>query len=120
MENDFRPIFQSLSAILRPYAERMTVAKDTLEVFSLNMRLPQPGGQPLFFAAAYLKTGDVSFYLMPVYCYPDLLDTISPALRAQHRGKSRFAFVRPDPELFQELRRLTAAAADRFARAGYG
>jgi len=56
----------------------------------------------------------VSYYLMPGYVFPDLLDGISPELRRRMQGKSCFNFTKVDDVLFAELADLTAKALPRY------
>jgi hypothetical protein len=48
----------------------------------------------------------VSYYLMPVYVDPCLLDGISENLKRRMQGKSCFNFTETDQPLFKELTRL--------------
>jgi hypothetical protein len=57
----------------------------------------------------------VSFHLMGLYTFPEMLKSVSPALRRRMQGKSCFNFTHIDEELFAELERLTAASAKGFA-----
>ena len=103
---DLAPVHQRLRAILEPYRQRLTVASDGPTGMSLE--LPGFEGNPWGFAAATrLGSRYVSFYLMGVYGAPELLDSISPALRARMQGKSCFNFTRIDEPLFAELAELT-------------
>jgi hypothetical protein len=68
----------------------------------------------VFFAAAMLKKNYVSFYLMPIYIYPELLDSISPDLQKHMQGKSCFNFKKVDDILFEELADLTRRGFDRY------
>ena len=60
-------------------------------------------------AAHVLKLGInyVSYYLMPVCIFPDLVKAISPALKKRMQGKSCFNFTKIDEALFAELDALT-------------
>ena len=66
-------------------------------------------------AAHILKLGInyVSYYLMPVYIFPDLLSNLSPALKKRMQGKSCFNFTKIDEALFAELDRLTKRCIER-------
>jgi hypothetical protein len=57
----------------------------------------------------------VSFHLMALYVFPEMLKSVSPALLQRMQGKSCFNFTQIDEELFAELERLTAASARGFA-----
>jgi hypothetical protein len=112
-------VFAELRAILQPYANRLVVAADSSIGYSLDTRHILPNKQPLFFGSAKVQKNYVSFYLMPVYACPDLLDGISEALRKRMQGKSCFNFKHVDPDLFRELTALTRAGFERFHTRGY-
>lgn len=61
----------------------------------------------------------VSFYLMPVYAFPDLLQRISPDLRKHMQGKPCFKFTANDPVLLRELSRLVRRGYQRFKKEGF-
>jgi len=59
----------------------------------------------------------VSFHLMPLYMSASLEKQIPPALKKRMQGKTCFNFkVIPDAQSVADLKRLTAAAADEWAR----
>jgi hypothetical protein len=65
-----------------------------------------------------IKKNYVSYHLMPVYMYPDLLDSISPELKKHMQGKSCFNFKKMDETLFLELDELTRHSIERIHREG--
>ena len=73
----------------------------------------------LFFAGVRPRKNYVSYYLMPVYVFPDLLDGISDGLRRRMQGKSCFNFKQVNTALFAELEQLTRAGYERYRQAGY-
>lgn len=109
----FEQIYQTLREILQAYETGLQVEYDTALGYSLNTPYSEKWKKQLFFGAATIKKNYVSFYLMPVYMYPDLLDGISPQLKARMQGKSCFNFKQPDPALFAELTVLTRRAVER-------
>jgi hypothetical protein len=99
-------VHERLRAILAPYRQELTVAKD--EPAGMTLELPGYEGQPWgFVAATRLGKRYVSFYLMGVYGQPELLDGMSPGLRRRMQGKSCFNFSKVDEGLFAELEALT-------------
>ena len=71
-------------------------------------------GKDVWFAGVRTGKAYVSFHLMPVYAFPDLLEGVSPGLRKRMQGKSCFNFNKPDPTLFKEVAKLTAASYKRY------
>lgn len=116
---DLQPVFAELVTILRPYAARLVVKSDTSTAFYLNTRHVLPNTQPLFFGSVQVKKNYVSFYLMPVYVQPALLDGISPGLRKRMQGKSCFNFTEVDGGGFKELRALTKAGFASYKAQGF-
>jgi hypothetical protein len=113
-QNDFAPVFTRLKAILQPYAKQCEVLYDTDTHYYLNTRYVMKNKQPLFFGAARVRKAYVSFYLMPVYACPELLQGMSPELQQRMQGKSCFNFKTIEEKLFKELARLTKASFARF------
>lgn len=110
----FQPVFQELKKILKPHAGDLTVKADTAETYSLDGPYSEKWKKELFFGSAQVRKNYVSFYLMPVYMYPELLQDISPALKKRMQGKSCFNFKKVEPELFAELAALTRRGAEKF------
>jgi len=113
-KNDFLPVFEHLKNILKPFEPKLTVTADTPGAYSLDGPYSEKWKKQLFFGSAQIKKNYVSFYLMPVYMFPDLLKDISPELRKHMQGKSCFNFKKVEPELFKELVELTRKSVERF------
>lgn len=116
---DFSEVFIELKGILLPYADNLVRKTDNEQEFYLDTRHIMKNNQPLFFGAVQIKKNYVSYYLMPVYVNPDLLDTISPELKKRMQGKSCFNFKTIDAELFKELAALTKAGFDDYVQQGF-
>jgi len=115
-QNEFPIVFEQLKDILKPYAKRLTLKFDTPDTYYLDGPYSEKWKKELFFASAQIKKNYVSFYLMPVYMYPELLKDISPELKKRMQGKSCFNFKKVEPDLFQELAELTRTGAEKFKR----
>jgi hypothetical protein len=113
---DFPIVFEHLKNILEPFAPKLTVTADTLSAYSLDGPYSEKWKKELFFGSAQIKKNYVSFYLMPVYMYPDLLEGISPELKKHMQGKSCFNFKKVEPELFEELANLAEKSYARFQK----
>ena len=70
-------------------------------------RPPAERDPSTWFGATRVGKRYVSYYLMPVYVQPSLLDDLSPALRKRMQGKSCFNFAKVDETLLAELEALT-------------
>ena len=64
-------------------------------------------GKPAWFGGVTTGKAYVSYHLIAVYAFPDLLDGISPELKKRMQGKSCFNFKKVDEKLFKELAALT-------------
>jgi hypothetical protein len=113
-QNDFPMIFEQLRNILKPYASSLTVKTDAPDAYHLEGPYSEKWKKELFFGSTQIKKNYVSFYLMPVYMYPELLTDISPQLKKHMQGKSCFNFKKAEPALFEELAALTRKGVDKF------
>lgn len=113
-----QPIFERLRDILRPYAQDLAVSLDQPQHYSLDTDRIYKDGKPLFFAAAQVRKNYVSYYLFPVYMFPDLLSGMSPQLEKRMQGKSCFNFRAVDEASFAELSVLTRRGFERFVQEG--
>lgn len=93
----------------------MHVAADVDGSYGVDMA-PEPERNPTtWFAGVRLGKAYVSYYLMPIYVEPALLEGVSPELKRRMQGKSCFNFTSVDDGLFDELDTLTARAYERTA-----
>jgi hypothetical protein len=118
-EATFSVIFTRLKDLLSPYASSLHVIHDEPGNYYLETGYSEKWKKPLFFGSAVVKKNYVSFYLMPVYMYPDLLEGISPALKKRMQGKSCFNFKQVDEALLKELEALARQGFVRFQQEGY-
>jgi len=110
--SEFPVVAARLRAILEPYGDRLLWQADPAGGAKLERA---PGGHPWdYIAGVRLGKSYVSYYLMPVYAMPKLVETISPELRRRMQGKACFNFTRVDEPLFAELAALTATGIERF------
>jgi hypothetical protein len=103
-----------LSRVLDPYRDRLEPAT----IYNLPT-LRRPGAKAHdWFAFVKPASKHVSFFLLPIVTWPDLLDGCSGALRQRHQAKSAFTFTTVDEGLIGELEALVARAFERYAGAG--
>lgn len=103
----FEPVYQRLRGILEPYAKRMYVSADAEGIYGVDMAPESERNPTTWFAGVRVGKRYVSYYLMPIYVEPALLDGISPELRRRMQGKSCFNFRSVDDALIDELDSLT-------------
>ena len=112
------PVDRRLRSILDPYRGPLKPGEQSgIPVLLGTPTARYPEGQQ--FGGVRLGKRYVSFYLMPVYMWPALLDGISPDLKRRMQGKSCFNFTSIDEPLLAELERLTAAGFARFEAEGF-
>ena len=116
---DLDAVFKELKAIMLPYAETLDAKTDTASELYVDTMHIQRNKKPLFFGAVQVKKSFVSFHLMPVYVKPELLDNLSPKLKARMQGKSCFNFTTVDKPLFKELASLTEASFTSYKQQGF-
>ena len=116
MAADLAAVDRRLRAILEPYRGRFAVAAEGPGGLALHLRglEDEPHGY-----VAGVRPGKryVSFYLMPVYGFPELAQDMSPELRRRMQGRSCFNFTTVDEALMAELAALTARGLDRYEAA---
>jgi hypothetical protein len=110
---EFDAVDRRLREILKPLRSRLVVTRDGPD--GLALEIPGLEGKPYGYVAG-IRRGKryVSFYLMSVYAFPELLESMSPALRRRMQGKSCFNFTTVDEPLFAELTEVTRAGFDRY------
>lgn len=118
MNTDFDAVAAALEGLLRPYEQDLVLTTSPESGYSLSTRHILPNQQALFFASFQVGKAYVSYYLMPVYVFPDLLEGISPELRKRMQGKSCFNFKKVNPALIKELEALTRAGFARYQAEG--
>ena len=117
--SDLAAVYAELRKIMAPYAARLQARRDDGEELYLDTRHLQKNKTPLFFGAVQIKKAYVAYHLMPVYVKPELLDGLSPALKARMQGKSCFNFKTSEPALFEELAALTKAGYESYQAQGF-
>ncbi len=80
---------------------------------------PLSRGKELWIGAVRIGKSYVSYHLMAVYMFPELLRGISPELKRRMQGKSCFNFTRVDEQLFLELDELTERSFERYKQSGF-
>jgi hypothetical protein len=114
--DSFAKAFFALKKVFAPYVKHLKVNTDTRSRFYLETKSPTYQGKPLFFGAVISGKTYVSFHLMPLYWDESLRKKVSPELKKRMQGLSCFNFAGPDPTLFRELAKLTAAGLTLYRR----
>jgi hypothetical protein len=111
---NYGPIFAALRSILKTYEGKLAIKTDKPGNCYLETRSASMNGRRLLFAAAKTKKNYVSFYLTPLYMFPDLALSVSPTLKKHLQGQSCFNFTVMEQDCFDELGRLAQAGFERF------
>lgn len=109
--------FAALCAILKRQSKGWLVPQEGprgMQVFTKQ----EFGGKPFWLAGVRWGKSYISFLIISVYMFPDLLKNISPQLRKRMQGKSCFNFRDADPVLMRELEALSKAGFARVKRDG--
>lgn len=116
---DFSAVFKRLKSILEPYSKELVVVHDDVDHFYLNTHFLMKNKKPMYFGSVKINKNYVSFHLMPVYVFPELLNDISSKLKRRMQGKSCFNFRVLDDNLFKELGELTHDGYSEYKKVGY-
>lgn len=111
---DFSHVFIALRPVLVKYSKRLFVKHDAPDNYYLETKSRSYQGERMFFGGVRSGKAYVSFYLMPVYMYPELLKKIPPGLRQRMQGKSCFNFTTVEPKLIEQLGALVEAGFKKF------
>jgi len=112
-EGEFERVFERLKGIIEPYGRQLHVMAGDARNYGVDMAPEGQRDPTTWFAGARINKRYVSYYLMPVYVEPALVEGISPALRRRMQGKCCFNFTVVDDVLFAELAELTRRGFDR-------
>jgi hypothetical protein len=117
-ERDFQSVYNRLKELLKKYEPELQLKVDSEGKFSLDAAYSQQYKREMFFGSVTIGKRYVSYHLMPVYVFPELLDSLSPQLKKRMQGKSCFNFNKVDEALFEELAHLTQAGFKRYQEEG--
>ncbi|NTU62349.1 MAG: hypothetical protein HGB05_02865 [Chloroflexi bacterium] len=115
---DFQPVFGELKKLLQPFAGTLKPHSKAGDYQLIGPPTPRSQGREVWFGAVQIKKNYVSYHLMAVYAFPDLLDGVSPELKKRMQGKSCFNFKTVDKALLKELGTLTKKGYQRFKKEG--
>lgn len=115
---DFGELFDRLRKAMEPFGLRLVVTTDEPGNHYVEGGWLWDDGYHGFFGAVRTKKNHVSYHLVPVYAWPDLLETVSPGLRKRMQGKSSFNFTTIDDAQLEELGDLTRRGFERLRDAG--
>lgn len=111
---DFSPVFNALRPVLFKHSKRLFVKTDKPGNYYLETKSRSYKGERMFFGGVRSGKAYVSFYLMPVYVYPELLKGMPPGLKLRMQGKSCFNFTAVEPKLIEQLGELVDAGFKKF------
>lgn len=116
--NNFQAVFNRLKTILGNFESELTLIQNGPAGYGLNTQVKHNKADFYYFGGVQVKKNYVSYYLMGVYIFPELLNSISPELKKRMQGKSCFNFTTVDEPLFAELAALTGTSFERMKLAG--
>jgi hypothetical protein len=111
---NFTDVFAALKPVLSKYEKRLYVKADKPDHYYLETKSRSYQGERMFFAAVRTGKAYVSFYLMPLYTYPELLKGMPSDLKKRMQGKSCFNFTAVDRDAISQLKDLVAAGFKKF------
>ena len=114
--SSFQSVFETLKAILQAFEPHLVVRADGKGEYVLYTPYAPAYKKEVFFGSVKIYKSYVSFQLMPVYVFPDLLAGVPPKLRARMQGKSCFNFKVLEPWQVKELARLSKVGFARFKK----
>ena len=116
--DQFQEVYARLRGVLESLTAELKVVDDKPAMYTVASPNPQIRDVEAYFGGVRLGKRYVSYYLMPVYVNPSLLEGISPELKRRMQGKSCFNFTRLDDELMDELKQLTRRGLECYRASG--
>jgi hypothetical protein len=116
---DFPGTFRVLKGLFVPYASRLHATQDSDTFYMLDGEYATEFKRTMFFGGVQIRRAYVSFHLMPIYTNPELLGSVSDALKKRIHGRSCFNFTRPERELLVELSALVDRGFALYERLGW-
>ncbi|MBI5671203.1 MAG: hypothetical protein HZC41_24670 [Chloroflexi bacterium] len=113
---DFNAVFDRLKGIMQAYEPKLKIEQNGPGRYYLVTDRLGPNKKPLWFGGVEIKKNYVSYHLLPVYMYPDMLDGVSDSLKKRMQGKSCFNFKALDDPLIAELADLTRRGFERMTQ----
>lgn len=113
-KKDLLETFSQLKNIMKKCEKGMTVKDDGKGNYQLTGPYSEKFKKELWFGAVQIKKNYVSYYLMPVYMYPELTKEIPGSLKKRMQGKSCFNFKEVNKVLFAQLTKLTVESYKMF------
>ena len=115
---DFAAVHARLKAIMQAYEEGPLKAKPDKpgDYVLIGPPTERSQGKDVWFGAVQTRKNYVSYHLMAVYAFPELLAGVSSELKKRMQGKACFNFKTVDDKLFKELARLTDKGYRRFKK----
>ena len=114
MSQNFEETFERLREIFKPLEKDLAVKTDEPGKYYLLTKKLNEKKQEIWFGGVEIKKNYVSFHLVPLYFFPELLDGISPELKKRLTGKSCFNFKKSTETVFADLENLTKASFETF------
>jgi len=105
--NDFSDVFRELRKIMHKSGKKLSVVHDADDYYFVNGFYSDRFKKNIMFGYVQIKKNYVSYHLMPVYMYKEIISEITPGLKKRMQGKSCFNFNKVDAELFNQLSELT-------------
>ena len=116
---DFAGTFRVLKGLLVPYAPRLHPTQDSDTFYMLDGEYVPAFKRAMPFGGVQIRRAYVTFHLLPVYSHPELLGSVSDALKKRMQRRSCFNFVRPDRDLLVELSALVDRGFALYERLGW-
>ncbi len=116
---NFVLIFERLKTLFLPALPNAKIQVDDPSNYIINGGYSELYRREINLGGVTIRKNYVSYYLMPVYMFPELLGTVSPQLKKRMQGKSCFNFKKIEVDLLIELQDLTNKGIQRFRDEGY-
>jgi hypothetical protein len=116
--DQFQEVYARLRGLLESLTDELKGVDDKPALYTVASPNPEIRDVEAYFGGGRLGKRYVSYYLMPAYVNPSLLEDISPELKRGMQGKSCFNFTKLDDKLMDEVSWLTRRGLESYRAAG--
>lgn len=112
-------VFDELKKLLEPFEKSLICKENDSESYYLDTAHKMKNKKICFLGRFKKRKKYISYYLMPVYMEPRLLDGMSKRLKKRMHGKSCFNFKDINEIPLQELKEFTEKGFNFYQSNGY-
>ena len=117
LTEQFEAVAKQLVPLFTAHRAHLEITRESEK--GIYCAVPGRQGPDSFFGAVDIVKNYVSFHLMPVYIYPELMRDMDPRLKKRMQGKSCFNFKKINNAELTALENLVVSSVKKYKETGY-